>query len=645
MKYIKVPKGKLYIDNWGEDFDKQMPDKSKIILDKQQVGVGITYHYCNNKMPILLISPRIELILSKMNNERLYGKLFYYHTDLKDKSASVIAQMKDYLHKSSLFGGNIVPKILLCYDSISIVLSVLEDLGLTNKFTAIVDEVQNLIEDTSFKGSVDLNLVYQLANLKMKTIFVSATTLSDLFITTVPEFKDVAQVKLSFDESDLRSVIVHQQKLSDKVSIDSMIGSIIKKYRENKYFSSKIIDGNPVFSTEGYFFVNSVALICRVIKKMRLTPEDTRVIVGVGDSNLYRLSRVGFKPEHFPNELEYKTKNKTFTFITKTAFAGADCYSDNGSIFIFSDPEVDCLAADISTSVVQCIGRIRTLDNPFRDEAYFYYKTYDKSTEQEELRIKAKKAKTEELLKNGAFASNEEKEALIAYQAKNHYKNTYLDVVFDKNVGQKLVFNNLAYANDLRGLQCYKEQYNRSYTVVASLIGNNFKIGNHKEALKENLLANFLKDKNFVRRMSLIVKTIEANPETMKNFLESSSVPENIKEYLIELGIDRIKALSYKEKDLARELASKKIESQIAEKMKEVFSDELGFRYNNLSVKVLIQKIYKDLNIDRKAKANEIEKYIPTVKKWRKGNTTGYYLIGKKQIKLVDFLAAMNQQN
>ena len=65
-----------------------------------------------------------------------------------------------------------------------------------------------------------------------------------------------------------------------------------------------------------------------------------------------------------------------FTFCTRTVYLGADFYSDNARSFILSDANIDCLAVDISLDLPQILGRQRSLTNPWKDSAEFYFKPF-----------------------------------------------------------------------------------------------------------------------------------------------------------------------------------------------------------------------------------------------------------------------------
>ena len=67
-------------------------------------------------------------------------------------------------------------------------------------------------------------------------------------------------------------------------------------------------------------------------------------------------------------------QNKMFTFCTRTAYLGADFYSNNARSFVFSDSNIDCLAVDITLDLPQILGRQRDEGNPWKNELNIYFR-------------------------------------------------------------------------------------------------------------------------------------------------------------------------------------------------------------------------------------------------------------------------------
>ena len=126
-----------------------------------------------------------------------------------------------------------------------------------------------------------------------------------------------------------------------------------------------------------------------------------------------------------------------------------------------------------------------------------------------------------------------------------------------------------------------------------------------------------------MRRIKYCVEIYENDPELYKELIQSKDVPDSIINYINELGVDRIKANSYYEKDLAKELALKRQQELIKNRILEVFPE--GKWISRTDTKKLIKKVYNEFGLDTKSKGSDIEKYIPNIVEKKKNGTRGYY--------------------
>jgi len=65
---ISIPNTIGYLSEWST-FDATLPN-GKIIVNKIICGCGMTDYYLTNNIPVILASPRRELILSKTKNSK-----------------------------------------------------------------------------------------------------------------------------------------------------------------------------------------------------------------------------------------------------------------------------------------------------------------------------------------------------------------------------------------------------------------------------------------------------------------------------------------------------------------------------------------------------------------------------------------------
>ena len=174
---IKVPKEYQYLSQWT-DFDSILPE-GHILLNKEICGCGCTDYYLTNGQPNILVSPRRNLITSKLKNGRTAGKLFYF-----DRSSGTmddtIAEMDNYLlrcNPNPFDSRSLVPKIMVTYDSLPYLEEALINRNMMDKFNLMVDEFTCIFTDVKLKGSTEINLLHELNTLPNRIVYISATPL------------------------------------------------------------------------------------------------------------------------------------------------------------------------------------------------------------------------------------------------------------------------------------------------------------------------------------------------------------------------------------------------------------------------------------------------------------------------------------
>lgn len=611
---INVPIEVGFLSQW-QNFDAQLP-QGKVILNKDICGCGCTEYYLRNDMPVILVSPRKELLNCKMNSDRERPPFYFDRSNARRIKAEVsIKMLKDYVC-NPFAPTDFVPKILVTYDSLKLVIDTLINMGVMDKFSIIVDEFTCIFTDVMLKGFLELNLIQMINELPNHVVFISATPISEEHLEKIDVFKDMPYITLKWDPSRYDKVTFLWQKM---ISTRSAIKDIIVRYRQTGFFMQKMIDGNTVYSNEAVFFLNSVKDIVAVVEDCGLTPDDTLVICADDPKNRTALNKVGFSIGHVPNEQEYKRKNKTYTFVTKASFEGTDFYSDCSSTYIFANPNMDNLALDISIDLRQIAGRCRTEDNPFRCEINYYFKTLNTEkidVAEAKSRIAEKMEKTEKIL--SIYSNIDDPDALrkiSTAQIVDKYKDDYADVVMLNDGTARVVCNKLAWVADLRAAEIKSEQYKTSYSVLARLSNSGFSSTNAYSARKDAISVfynEFMKDKNFPRRMKLYIDTIEATPQLKSHIEAMAAIPQNYKEYYNILGGERIKALSYTEAKIKQDIRCLNSIDTIREAVKQYVKS--GEKYSNDDVKSMLGFVYSNMGLKITPKATNISALIPVRK-------------------------------
>jgi hypothetical protein len=423
------------------------------------------------------------------------------------------------------------------------------------------------------------------------------------------EFKDMPYVTLQWDPSRVETVQVFYSKMR---STTSEVSKIIEDYRVNGFFKSKIIDGQQYNSTEAVFFLNSVTDIASIINKNNLKPSETLVICADDQKNRTTLRKVKHAIGVVPNEIEYKSQNKPFTFVTKCAFEGTDFYSDCSTTYVFADSNRDNLSLDISIDLPQIAGRCRSRNNPFRNEIYYFYK----DTNLEDGMNERQMIQYYDAKRNATIARVQQLQQITdpgilnklkTAQVIDKYTKDYLDVE-DYGSTPCAVCNDLAFIADLRAVEIKMMQYRGSYQMLRCMRNNGFNATHQysqAEQLYKQFCQEFFVDANFQRRMKLYIDTAQSYPELLPIIEEASVIPIEFKQYYRGLGAERIRRSGYVESILKKHLedASKFSSVNITLEQDRV--------YSNAEIKSMIQAEYNRLGMNATAKATDITKYVP----------------------------------
>lgn len=107
---------------------------------------------------------------------------------------------------------------------------------------------------------------------------------------------------------------------------------------------------------------------------------------------------------------------------------------------------------------------------------------------------------------------------------------------------------------------------------------------------------------------------------------------KRFKEYVIRLGVDKCKAMSYKFGDMNKMLEIKSFDkNNIKVKVFELF--EVGKSYSKANIKSILSDLYKELDYKATAKASDLEGYFDIKRCFMpEGDkrVNGFKILGKK---------------
>lgn len=610
---IIMPKGYRYMSDYAELMNGILPLDRKFILNKTVTGCGGTSLFLNSDFPIVIISPRVQVLKEKHSQ---HPDTFLFHIPLcNDRGEAIREKMQDlnmYLNRhqgDTPFSRLGKPaKILVTLDSSDKVLSVLASQRIINTFLFVVDEFQCLMGDATFKGNTDMNFLINLDREVQRICYLSATPIPDLLLDYIPQFSDIPYYKLEWDPDVIEEPTLKEVKMKDGESAEKLCGKLIQRYREEGYFERKVVEGEIIYSREACIFLNEVKSIKNIIMKNNLRPEEVTILCSESKaSNLPKGFAVGGLCTDRNNP-----SNKPFTFCTKASFEGVDFYSDNASTYIFINAGKECQTLDIMLDIPQILGRQRLNINPFRHDATIYYKTRPEIMTEEKFRQKqeAMHLKSDNILNTFNNASEDAKSLLIElYRDKaleNRFVDDYIDII-QGNGHTTIGFNYLVMVAKWNRWHQRNYYYNNSCQLLTS-IQSAVKMRQRPEEIKnfESWYYN-TSDKD---RLSGYADFRRQFPQYYLLVLQNPFIDLKYHSWYDKLGYDTLSSLGFREAEVEKAYNDSCAQEPIREACRRTF--QRGVSYTKSDVKAMLQRIYDELGlVGKTAKATELAQYLP----------------------------------
>ena len=651
---ITVPRGIRYLSDWKEFNLFEFP----YILDKQIPGCGFTEFCLTNNQDLVLMSPRKILLENKYDQHRndvyyvinSYEKIIGQDKDITRSSknqkqfedimnCNESDELKDrkkefYLHLKSEIQSYIQQrksegkpyKIIVTYDSFYLVKQILKELPETsqeysfNKIQFIVDEFQSIFTDSTFKSSTELNYLQSLKGIS-RLCYVSATPMIEKYLRLIENFQDLPYYELDWSSDDplrvKRPKLVVKSSRSALTTAKNIIGSYLEDKCEFKYLQ-KNGKTEKVYSKEAVIYMNSVNNILNVIKSIKLKPEQVNILCADTPENQSRIKRKLGKKFSIGRVPLKGEEHKQFTFCTRTVYLGADFYSTNARSFIISDANIDTLAVDISLDLPQILGRQRLIENPWKDEAEFYYKSTcnNKVTTKEELDglINLKLSETKKLLSAFDEVSEGNKLSLaIKFERDaiaSNYKSDYVAVnniyVDSGTVIKKPVLNNLVVISEQRAFEIQQIDYADRFNMFSEIEKTGISTDYQKESLE--FFEEYEQLPTLYKKLKFLCEYEFPSEESKINVLDSIT-EKHFKEYYETLGPEGCKSCAYSVSNLNRKLNIKSFnKSQLILDIYSTFSE--GSRYTNKDIKESLKQIYQGCGYEANPKATDLGEYF-----------------------------------
>lgn len=526
------------------------------IVNKKLTGCGISSFALENQDPLVLVVPNVSMIQNKVaqypnsrRNEDIFG--FY--------SGVTLSQLEDYIEET------VVPKVMVTYDSFHKVIQYIN-----KDFHIVVDEFSELLDAYGYRDKAINSLLDNVFKFP-KLSFVSATSIKREYLPS--KIVNLPYTELSWNNAVPVKVIPH-----DTTKPLTAVLNIIKKYK------SGLVEINDHISETAYFYVNSVKMIRQIVDKAGLLPSEVRIVCANTPENKKKLDLFDIETTLDPE--------KTFNFFTSSNFKGSDIYSDSGVAYVVSNNQNIHTLLTIDTDIYQIAGRIRNLNNPFRNLVYHIFNQNPLNMDEVAFNnyLNRKINDTNEMLK--IFDSTEEKQKdIFLRNIKVNGEENFLHL----NSNNELVFDEIKLLQEKRVYECVIKVYQSGLNILNAYKENNFEVV--EDDMKSNAIG-FLVGSEFKSVCKLLCED-KCNKE--KVFKEFPLIEEGYKK----LGVRRLKALGYDSYKIKNELNTLASKDSIDLQIKKLFNEN-NF-YSNKDIKTKLGTLYTNLGINKKAKATDIE--------------------------------------
>ena len=642
---INVPQGIRYISEWKNFGLFDFPH----ILDKKIPGCGFTEWAITNNEDLVLCSPRKILLKNKYDQHKgdvflvvnEYEKVIDSGRDLASKKPSMPKDQvfdeeakKEYFKKLTHDLLTYIKdrhywkkpaKILVTYDSFKLIYDILHfDLSLQN-YRVVVDEFQSIFTDSRFKPDTELTFMSYLKKLK-RVCFVSATPMMEDYLDKLDDFKWLQYYELDWEALQPGRVMKPKLKILQSKSVFPSAKKVIDPYKSGNFEKSwrkvgdKIVE---VESKEAVIYVNSVNNILSIIKQADLKPEEVNILCANTEENRKKIRRKLGKGYGIGSVPLRDEPRKMFTFCTRTVYLGADFYSDNARSFIISDANIETLAVDISLDLPQILGRQRLEENPWKNEATFYYKPLagsKKLTKEDfDKRIAWKLKLTNDVLISYQNTPVENRDGLVGKCNSSvkleNYKDDYVavDRIYNPNTMEYNlvpVQNNLVLIAEERAYDIQQIDYADRFTVFNSI--NSIISG---EKLNEEIENFMLTYESLPRLYDKLKYLCEYKPQSSEfsRSIVNHITEKHFREYYEILGLERCKSLGYNITKLNKELGVVSFDRSILDGL--IYGGfQVGNRYSLIQVKSKLKSIYENSGYERVPKATDLEEWFETKK-------------------------------
>lgn len=483
-----------------------------------------------------------------------------------------------------------------------------------DEWIVVVDECQSIFYDCVYKATTEYEFG-EILKAFSTVVYLSATPFLESYLDMLEQFRDLTVYELVWPEEMVQ--LPEVEVIKSKKSVLELCSKLIKDYRKGNG-RTKLVDGKNFVAREAVFYINSVTEIEKIIKKNDLKPDEVTIICSSKSENLKKLEALSkktgerFRIGDIPGKGE---THKMLTFCTSTVYIGADFYSTNAYSYIFANPQLSCMAVDVSIDLQQIIGRQRLEENPFRNSGTLYFNTRSPKVSREELEnlISDKKERSRQQIENYNTAPH--KEVLLktmenAFRSRGH-KEDYCCIVKDAENNVQIVENELLEITERRAWEVVNRIYNSDFSMYRALEPgmSMTKASDSENPEVQNIFKDWNRDNRFERKAKLYCDLYDTTPELLEKCV---FIERKYKEYHNALGREGFDALYWRENQIKNALEPTPFDALPKNEIARRLIKELNEHkeYTKAEVKDILQDIYKDLGISGKPSASDISFYL-----------------------------------
>lgn len=571
--FIKAP------NKYIGDVLKDLPDN--VYLNKTSTGCGGSYTVLTNDVNYVLLVPYRSAIKNKLSQ----------HNYIIAVQAGV--EVEDIIERIKATPNGKPVKIMSTYDSFYKVYEALKQMEMIDKFKLCIDEAHVLVSLAKIKGKA-FNFMYKHYKEFMSYVFLTATP-NDKTLLPTP-IKDVEFVRVVWEAAE--KVHITEQRVKNITECNKYVIEICKQHLLNE------VDGNA------YIFYNSVAEIVSVIQKLKkmddFNPDNVNVFCAENPHNDKKINLhlgKGYTNGSFDD-------NKKVNFLSSANYESCDIYDPEGRTYIVVSSKRNSTALTNHILVPQICGRLRK--SKYKTEAKMIVCGFDDDIYQKDLdTFKETLLKMENTAKYLIERSIKTKE--------DGYEDAYLKDVISFSTNPFIIvnddltldYNEGAILSEMQAYQAFNSYIvtipnNDHVNMIRTVDNDMLKVSDESRLLVEEKV-------DFSRLMRKYISALERQDIDTIEMIEKRS--EIHKQYVSVLGIDKVKAVGFHKTKLsnAYNLAIKFSQSnqEIKANLKVL---KIGGKYTSAHIISLLQKVYNDLGIDRKAVSNDIKNYFTVAK-------------------------------